>query len=94
MPSAEDLGVRGDAEIRLRIDGRRLAKLAHAVALRHYDFAVFDDGEGEAGDVELLQHASNVGVEIGGCLRVWSSDEENGDSNREEERENAARHGR
>ena len=44
----EQLGVRGDAEQRLRIHGRRVAELADAVALRDHDLAVLDDREREA----------------------------------------------
>ena len=70
----EQLRVRRDAEQRPRIHRRRFAELAHAVALRHNHAAVLDDAERDAGDLERLHHAGDVGIEIrqsiGGCLRA------------------------
>ena len=61
----EDLGVGGDAEERLRVDRRRLAELADAVALGQDDLAVLDHGDGHARDLEGLHDLGHVGVEAG-----------------------------
>ena len=51
----------------LRVDRRRLAELADAVALRHHDLAVLDDGERDAGHLEGLHRALHDRVEIRGA---------------------------
>ena len=51
----------------LRIDRRRLAELADAVALRHDHLLVLDDGERDAGNLEGLHRARDPLIEIGGC---------------------------
>ncbi len=61
----EDLGVRGDAEERPGVDGRRLAELADAVALGQDDPAVLDHGDAHARDAEGLERLGDEGVEAG-----------------------------
>jgi hypothetical protein len=60
----ERLGVGRDAEKRLGGDRRRLALLAHAVALGQYDLAVLDDGHRDAGDIEFLAGALHYLIDI------------------------------
>ena len=61
----EHLRVRRDAEQRPRVDRRRVAQLAHAVALGDDHLVVFHDGQADAGDVERLHHALDEAVEVG-----------------------------
>src|SRR5581483_10226430 len=81
-------------EVRLAVDRRGVAKLAHAVPFGDHDGAVFDDGEGDAGDLEFFQDACDGRVDVGGggrtgagvrsvrgCgrLGLWGDNEQAGD---------------
>jgi hypothetical protein len=59
------LRVRGDGELRMRVDLRRLADLAHARAHLEHDLAVLDDRHRDSRDIELLAGGIHVGIEIG-----------------------------
>ena len=61
---SEGFGVRADAEKRIFIDGHGLAQLADSIASGEYDLSIFDDAERDARNVESLQCARNVGVEV------------------------------
>ena len=52
-----------------RVDRRRLAELAHAVALASDDAIVLDDGERRPGHLERLHRAGDPGVEVGRLRR-------------------------
>src|SRR5262249_7580688 len=50
--------------------GRLVLQVREAVAFRQHDFAVPDDGEGEAGGVALLHLGADEGVDLGGERRA------------------------
>ena len=60
----ERLGIGGDRKQRARIDLIRLADLAQAEALLHHHLAILDDRHRDAGHVEGLARAVDVGAEI------------------------------
>jgi len=66
----ESLGIGADSEQCIFFDGSGVAEFAKAVAFGEKDFAVLDDGNGEAGDLESFQDARDVGVEVGGRRRL------------------------
>ena len=61
----ERLRVRADRELRIRIDHRGLAELAHAVALRKDELAILDDANGDAGHQEGSHRPVDETVDFG-----------------------------
>ena len=61
----EGFGIGPDAEHGVLVDRRGFAHFAHTIAFGHDYLAIFDDGHGDAGDVEGFHRGGDIGVQIG-----------------------------